>query len=247
VISPTFLLAPTLATAPFIYAFWTSNFLSGKLIVFLLLGASVLAWSLMLTKRQELKRAQEESERFVQAFRRENHPIALFLRRQAFPASPTYKIFESACLAVGVELEARGSQDELFHRGLDNVRMTPLQVGAVRNAAERQVADQILGLEERMGLLATAVSASPMLGLLGTVWGVMDSFVEMAQQGTVNLQAVAPGIAGALLTTVIGLLVAIPSAIGYNLLASRVRKMSVYMDNFADEFMAEVQRHFIRE
>lgn len=98
-----------------------------------------------------------------------------------------------------------------------------------------------------MGLLATAVSSSPMLGLLGTVWGVMDSFVAMAQQGSVNLSAVAPGIAGALLTTVIGLLVAIPSAIGYNLLASRVRTLSVLMDNFADEFMAEVQRHFIRE
>lgn len=236
---------PTLGTMW--YAFETSNLLSGKLIVVLLVGASIYAWSLMLTKRQELKRAQEESKRFIDAFRRENHPITIFLRRQAVPHSPVQKIYESACLAVGVELDARGGQDELFHRGLDHVRLTPLQVGAVRNAAERQVADQILVLESRMGLLATAVSSSPMLGLLGTVWGVMDSFVAMAQQGSVNLSAVAPGIAGALLTTVIGLLVAIPSAIGYNLLASRVRTLSVLMDNFADEFMAEVQRHFIRE
>ena len=98
-----------------------------------------------------------------------------------------------------------------------------------------------------MGYLATAVSMSPMLGLLGTVWGVMESFIAMAQKGMVNLQAIAPGIAGALLTTVIGLLVAIPSAIGYNMLASRVRTLSVQMDNFADEFMAEVQRQFVRE
>lgn len=236
---------PTLGTMW--YAFETSNLLSGKLIVVLLVAASIFAWSLMVTKRQELRRAQEESKRFIDAFRRENHPITIFLRRQAMPYSPVYKIYESACLAVGVELDARGGQDELFHRGLDHVRLTPLQVGAVRNAAERQVADQILVLESRMGLLATAVSSSPMLGLLGTVWGVMDSFVAMAQQGSVNLSAVAPGIAGALLTTVIGLLVAIPSAIGYNLLASRVRTLSVLMDNFADEFMAEVQRHFIRE
>jgi biopolymer transport protein TolQ len=241
------LLIPQPVLASMWYAFETSNFLSGKLIVVVLVGASVLAWSLMLTKRQELKRAYEESARFVQAFRRESHPITIYLRRQAFPASPVYRIYESACLAVGVELEARGGEDELFHKGLDHVRLTPLQVGAVRNAAERQVADQILVLESRMGLLATAVSASPMLGLLGTVWGVMDSFVAMAQQGSVNLSAVAPGIAGALLTTVIGLLVAIPSAIGYNLLASRVRTLSVQMDNFADEFMAELQRHFVRE
>lgn len=240
-----FLVAPTTATMG--YAFATSNFFSGKMIVVLLLGASVFAWSVMLTKRRELRQAQAESDRFVRAFREAGHPMALFLRRQTLPASPVAKIYESACLAVGTEIEARGTADELFHRGLDNVRMTPLQVGAVRNAAERQVADQVLALESRMGLLATAVSASPMLGLLGTVWGVMDSFVSMAQRGAVNLQAVAPGIAGALLTTVIGLLVAIPSAVGYNLLASRVRTISVRMDNFADEFMAEIQRHFIRE
>lgn len=240
-------LVPTPVLASMWYAFATSNFLSGKMIVLVLVAASIVAWSLMLTKRQELRRAEEESRRFMQAFRRENHPLTLFLRKQAFPASPVQAIYDSACQAVNIELDARGVADELFHRGLDHVRMTPLQVGAVRNAAERQVADQILGLESRMGLLATAVSASPMLGLLGTVWGVMDSFVSMAQQGSVNLSAVAPGIAGALLTTVIGLLVALPSAIGYNLLASRVRTLSVLMDNFADEFMAEVQRHFIRE
>ncbi len=239
---------PLLPLANWIYAFNTSSFFSGKLIVLVLVGASIFAWSVMLTKRAELVRASRESQRFLQAFRREGHPISLYMRRQEFPQSPLFKIYESACLAFGGELDSRGTEDELLHRGLhQNVRLTSLQVSAIRNAAERQVADQVLNLEERMGYLATAVSMSPMLGLLGTVWGVMESFIAMAQKGMVNLQAIAPGIAGALLTTVIGLLVAIPSAIGYNMLASRVRTLSVQMDNFADEFMAEVQRQFVRE
>ena len=241
------LLYPTLAVNSAWYAFDTSGFFSGKLIVLILLFASMWAWSVMVAKGQELRSAAAESKRFVRAFRDESHPIALYMRRQQFPASPVYKIYESACLAVGVELDARGAQDELFHKGLDNVRLTALQVGAIRNAAERAIADQVLTLEGRMGILATAVSASPMLGLLGTVAGVMNSFVAMAIKGSVNLQAVAPGVAGALLTTVVGLLVAIPSAVGYNLLASRIRQLSVQMDNFADEFMAEIQRHFIRD
>lgn len=75
----------------------------------------------------------------------------------------------------------------------------------------------------------------------------MNAFTGMATQGSANLSAVAPGIAAALLTTVVGLLVALPSAIGYNLLTSQIRNLTVQMDNFADALTADMQRHFIRE
>ena len=232
-----------------IYAFQTSNFLSGKLIVFILFGASILAWSVMVSKASELRKAYDASKQFLHAFRHEKHPLGLFIKRHNFSESPLFKVYESACTAVSIELDARGNNDaELFTRSMDpKMKLSPLQVSAVRNAAERQIADQILELENKMGFLATAVSSSPLLGLLGTVWGVLDAFSDMAVKGMANLSAVAPGIAGALLTTVIGLLVALPSAIGYNYLASRIRTLSVQMDNFADEFIAELQRLFIRE
>ena len=118
---------------------------------------------------------------------------------------------------------------------------------AVRNVAERTVADQALLLESSMGYLATAVSASPFLGLLGTVWGVMDAFGGMAVSGSATLSAVAPGISGALLTTVVGLLVALPSAIGYNYLTNEIRQMCVQMDNFAQDISAAIQRSFASE
>jgi biopolymer transport protein ExbB/TolQ len=69
----------------------------------------------------------------------------------------------------------------------------------------------------------------------------------MAEQGSANLSAVAPGIAGALLTTVVALIVALPSAIGYNMLTSQIRNLTVQMDNFADALVADMQRSFIRE
>ena len=98
-----------------------------------------------------------------------------------------------------------------------------------------------------MGTVANAVSTCPFLGLLGTVWGVMDAFGGMAVSGAATLSAVAPGISGALLTTIVGLLVAIPSAIGYNVLTNRIRKLHVQMDNFAQEFMSAVQRAYLSE
>ncbi|OQA25028.1 MAG: Biopolymer transport protein ExbB [Verrucomicrobia bacterium ADurb.Bin345] len=225
---------PLLPLADFITAYQTSNLVSGKLIVLILVVFSIVAWSVMITKSKELKAAQEASRRFQAAFRNETHPLALYLKRQAYPESPLFKIYEAGCIAIG------GAR-------LEGHRLNQLQVEVVRRATERSVADEALTLESRMGFLATAVSASPMLGLLGTVWGVLDSFAAMAVVGSANLSAVAPGISGALLTTVVGLLVAIPSAIGYNMLTSKIRQIAVQMDNFAQEFVADLQRTFVQQ
>ncbi|HMP77440.1 MAG TPA: MotA/TolQ/ExbB proton channel family protein [Kiritimatiellia bacterium] len=239
---------PLLPLADFLYAFRESNFLSGKLIIIILFSFSIVAWTVMVSKIMELKRAHLAARQFLDHYRREQHPLGLFLRKQRIAYSPPAKVYESACMTVGVEFEARGVDEDLFRRGGENrIQLTAMQVGTVRNAAERQCNDQVLVLESKMGFLSTAVSASPLMGLLGTVWGVLDSFSQMAVQGSANLSAVAPGIASALLTTVVGLLVAIPSSIGYNMLASKIRQLTVQMDNFADEFVTELQRHYVRE
>ncbi|MBU0678140.1 MAG: MotA/TolQ/ExbB proton channel family protein [Verrucomicrobia bacterium] len=239
----------SLPVADVMFAFAESN-LTGKVIVGILFVGSIYAWSVMVTKFTDLRRARIMSRRFLYAFRKESHPIALYLKRQKFHGSPLYAVYENCCLAVGGELEARGvDPEELFMGGVGAPvqKLNQYQLEAVRNASERTVADQALLLEGNMGILATAVSASPFLGLLGTVWGVMDAFGGMAVKGSATLSAVAPGIAGALLTTVVGLLVALPSAIGYNLLTNRIRELHVQMDNFAQEFVAEVQRAFLHE
>jgi hypothetical protein len=102
--------------------------------------------------------------------------------------------------------------DETFRARLEIAdKITPAQMHAVSAAMERAVGETALKLESQMILLATAVSGAPFLGLLGTVWGVMDTFTGVAEAGSANLTAMAPGVSGALITTVTALCVAIPA------------------------------------
>jgi biopolymer transport protein TolQ len=116
---------------------------------------------------------------------------------------------------------------------------------AVQAAMERAVGESALKLESQMIILSTAVSGGPFLGLLGTVWGVMDAFAGIALAGTANLAAMAPGVSGSLITTVVGLLVAIPAMFGYNFLVTSVRSMLVQADNFAAELSSEIEHRYV--
>ena len=98
-----------------------------------------------------------------------------------------------------------------------------------------------------MGVLATVGSTSPFIGLFGTVYGIMDSFLGIANSGTTNLAVVAPGIAEALLTTAIGLAAAIPAVIMYNYFARKVGAYNGRMNNFVGEFSTVLSRHLDRK
>jgi biopolymer transport protein TolQ len=226
------------------FVFSQSN-LAGKVIVVLLFGGSIWAWSLMVTKFKELSAARRESHRFLAAYRGESHPVALFRAgRQHNARSPLQTVYDQACSALGASLEASSEDsDDLFvGGGSPRITLSERHISSVKNSAERTVADQALLLENHMGLLATAASTAPFLGLLGTVWGVMESFGNMASSGPALLTDVAPGISGALLTTVVGLLVALPSSIGYNMLSDRIRRLTVLLDNFAQELVGDLER-----
>jgi len=223
--------------------------LPGKIIVLVLFISSIGAWTVMVTKFAQLRRAKLASAQFLKAFRNEAEPTGLYTKRRRAPATPLSALYEAGCAALGTELSAVGvNPDDLFMGSIaaaEHRRLSTTQIESIRNAIDRTMADEALNLENNMGLLATAVSACPFLGLLGTVWGVMDAFGGMATSGAATLSAVAPGISGALLTTLVGLLVALPSAIGYNLLTARIRRLAVQMDNFAQEFSTALQQTFV--
>ncbi len=238
----------TLSVANVVYAFRESTF-PGKMIVLLLLAGSIVAWSIMLTKAVELRNAKRASQAFLAAFRNERLPTGLFRRQRRFPDSPLQTIYEMTCKALVTEFQPSGCGaplEGLFPEELERAPavLKQAQLNALHDVAEGNLAEQALHLENNMGFLATAISASPFLGLLGTVWGVMDAFGGMAVRGVATLSAVAPGISAALLTTVIGLLVALPSTVGYNILTHRIRYLSVQMENFAQELTASLQRSF---
>ena len=223
----------------------------GQIIVFVLFLGSAGAWTIMLTKGWHLRQAVETTEKFLADFRSERNPTALFTKRADYQGTPLSTIYKAGCSALGGELQAHGiDPDDLLMGDMtspDHRRLSLNQLETLRTVVDRNVADEALMLEEQMGLLATAVSSAPFLGLLGTVWGVMEAFGGMAASGSVTLSAISPGISGALLTTVVGLLVALPSAIGYNLLTNQIRRISVQMDNFAQEFISETQKAYVIE
>jgi biopolymer transport protein TolQ len=117
----------------------------------------------------------------------------------------------------------------------------------VKRTLERTVAQQALKLESGLIMLAIAVSGAPFLGLLGTVWGVMSAFSYVAMKGKADLATMAPGVAAALITTVAGLLVAIPSMFGYNWLVHNLRVATVELDNFAQELVSHMETEYMQE
>ncbi len=229
--------------------FLDSNFM-GQTIVIVLLLSSVFAWTAMLVKTREFATVHAETRRFLLDFRSEKHPLALFLKQQRHPGSPAYRVYLRSCQAAARVL---GMDDldlgTLLSGKSESGRhvLTDSQLQLIREAAERELADQVLALERDMIWLATTTTIAPFMGLLGTVWGVMDAFNGMAVTGAPTLATVAPGISSALLTTVVGLLVAIPTVIGYNLLSVRLRNETVAMDNFVQELVGEFHHAYRRE
>jgi biopolymer transport protein ExbB/TolQ len=157
-----------------------------------------------------------------------------------------FAVYRAGCKELTFQLLGSAEVDETFRGRLDAApKISPAQMRVVSTAMERAVGETALRLESQMILLATAVSGAPFLGLLGTVWGVMDTFGDVAAAGSASLAAMAPGVSAALITTVTGLLVAIPAMFGYNYLVTTLRGMVVELDNFAAELASEFEHKYV--
>lgn len=208
---------------------------------------SITSWAVILSKHFLLSRVQRANLIFLRQFRESNHPLELFQQREHHEFSSTYHIYHASCRELSWYLLGEDEPGATFAARLQGAgRITPSQMSAVQTAMERSVAEAALRLEARMSVAATALSGAPFLGLLGTVWGLLDTFSTMTHVGeAATLAAMAPGITTALVTTVLGLLVAVPSMVGYNYLVNRIRGMVVRLDNFASELSAGFDRTFV--
>ncbi len=237
---PTFLAAGGL-----LFAFEHST-VAGKLVLAILCIGSVFSWSVMITKLRVIQFARKQTKRFLAVFRKDRQPLRLFENHARFPGAPLFNVYRAGCQEMTFHLLGSTEVDETFRARLDVAeKITPAQMRAVNSAMERAVGETALELESQMILLATAVSGSPFLGLLGTVWGVMDTFTDVAVAGSPNLATMAPGVSGALITTVTALCVAIPAMFGYNFLVTSIRGMIVEMDNFAAELASEFEHKYV--
>jgi biopolymer transport protein ExbB/TolQ len=237
-------LPPTLILtgSSLLYA-WEKSDGFGKTVVVILFMMSIYAWTIMTDKSITMRRVRKHSGKFLSMFRESASPVELALQADHF-IGPIPVVYRAAIEEVMDVLDVDPQLVETYCRRRSLPRaLNAHEVDKVRSTMEREVASQVLELEDKLGWLATIVSISPFLGLLGTVWGVMIAFVGMAQVGRPDISAIAPGVSGALLTTVAGLFVAIPSVMGYNHIANSVQKTRVEMDNFVEDFISLLKLH----
>jgi biopolymer transport protein ExbB/TolQ len=220
---------------------WEQATWEAKVIIFCLAVFSVIAWSVMVYKGLQMRRAKKLNHFFSAEFHSQKAVLDVFDRRVQADGCPFFMVYQAGSIELDTRLKnntAGGGRKKFVSlKGMEHVKRT----------LENTVAQESLKLESGLILLAIAVSGAPFLGLLGTVWGVMSTFSGIAQQGSATMAAMAPGVAAALVTTVAGLLVAIPSMFSYNWLVHNLRVLTVELDNFAQELISKMETEYLEE
>jgi biopolymer transport protein TolQ len=194
-----------------------------------LLGFSILSWAIAVSKYGMMKKADRNDKDFIRAVRRIGQLAEMNAVSEKYRPSPLVTVFE-----YGYEELAR--QVNSYGR---------LKNGsALERALMLGGSDETTRLQRHMGWLATTASATPFIGLFGTVWGVLDAFQGLGTAGGATLRAVAPGIADALIATAFGLFAAIPALIFFNYFSQRVREFRTRMDDFSLEFFNLAERSY---
>jgi biopolymer transport protein TolQ len=228
----------SLASAPLFLA--TTNIVEvfircdpvGQVITVVLLIFSVFAWSVMLGKNSELNKLRLRNYQFEQRLREERKLLDLPESLRNMRSIPYADLFADAsesywrAAAIGKE-----KGDDSLHARLEHAE----------NAIARALARQVLRYEESMVWLATMVTVAPFMGLLGTVWGVMEAFSAVSVMQSANIQTIAPGVSAALLTTIAGLVVAIPSVVGYNVLLNKTKTLTTEIENYASTLADRIE------
>ena len=225
--------ADTLAMAQEIdfsmWALFARATLTVKLVMIMLIVASFWAWSIIIQKSMMYTRARREAARFDRAFWSGEPLDGLFEEIGPEPAGRAQRVF-----AAGM-VEWRRS-----HR--NDGGLIAGATARIDRSMDVAIAKESEDLQRGLQVLATVGSTAPFIGLFGTVWGIMNAFIEIAEQQNTNLAVVAPGIAEALLATGLGLLAAIPAVIFYNKLSADSDRILAGYEAFADEFATILSR-----
>ena len=234
--------APVAAPNELIYV-WSASTLAGKSIIVFLGVLSMFVWSVMLQKVLQTRQARKLNKLFVNEFHQHEGVLVIHDRNIHIEGCPLFNVYDNGCKDLLGRLKSNGTEGELGSERYATVK----SMEHVKRTIESDVAKESLKLESGLILLAIAVSGAPFVGLLGTVWGVMSTFTNVAMLQTASLPVMAPGVAAALGTTVAGLLVAIPSMVGYNWLVHNLRVFTVELDNFAQELASCMETEFLKD
>jgi biopolymer transport protein TolQ len=198
-----------------------------KFVLGVLLLFSIVSWALIVEKWWQFRRVRRQTLAFVKIFREARRPSVVHAAARKYRDSPLAQLYGAAYAEIS------GVPDVIDHlvddgdEGLGTDRLD-----AVHRAMRRAAMLEVAQLERYLPFLATTASATPFIGLFGTVWGIMSAFHGIGTQGSASLAVVAPGISEALIATAAGLAAAIPAVIGYNYFVNRVRHWATEMDGF---------------
>jgi biopolymer transport protein TolQ len=208
-----------------------------KLVLLILMGFSVLSWILIVWKWRQFGRVRAQGDEFVEHMEKAQRLEDAYSAMLALPDSPYRRVFRQGVNFFSELRPGALRQGEGSHEGLS---LTQLEV--LRMVLEKEEADERDELAHGMTWLAVIASVSPLMGLLGTVIGVMDAFLGIASRGSADIASVAPGVAAALVTTVVGLSVAIPAVIAYNHFVAKLNLVSGELEGFTSEFIGTLAR-----
>jgi biopolymer transport protein TolQ len=211
----------------------------GKGIVFILMGFSIVSWAMILLKYQFLRRAEKESHAFLTAYRKTKNIDDLTKHAESKKYSPLATLF----------LEGLRETESIV-KSLPDGKVTEEERPLISQEVERSLKittqDEIVYMERYLAFLGTTGTVGPLLGLFGTVWGIMDAFYGIGLKGAGDIGALAPGLAAALINTISGLFVAIPAVIAYNYFADKIRDIAIRCDSFSMEFLSYLERNLLR-
>ena len=222
--------------------FLGSNLMGKGLVLAQLLGSVVMV-AVIIGKAKELKFLSVVTRRFLRDFMSTHGVLEYYMNRRPSQGSVgVVNIYAQTAdrllgtLAPDVRSLVAARQAD----GDSGAALTEREVKLVQSTCDNVLEEELIKVEHGMGVIATVVSLEPMLGLLGTVWGVLDAFAEMGTAGSANLATIAPSISAALVTTVVGLLIASPGVIAFSRMNATIRDLTAKMEGFADELNGRI-------
>lgn len=195
-----------------------------KFVLLLLLLFSVISWAIIIFKIFEYARTRKESRKFLGYFRKSKNFSEINNYASLVKNNTLARMFKLGYQEISLQMGPQYASSDLDSENIERSLVMASNT-------------EITRLERLNGFLATTAAVTPFIGLFGTVWGIMDSFIEIGRVGNANLATVAPGIAEALIATALGLFAAIPAVIFYNLLLNKLKVLISTMDDFILEFM----------
>ncbi len=222
--------------------------LFAKIILIILLFLSVVSWAITFNKTRLLRKVNSETQKFLSIFRKRGNIAEVYLACVRMRRTPLSKMLEAGYKELEELSKGKRNPHTEAHPSLELDLKSENQkekLDVIRMTLERSGAEEINRLEKTIVFLATTGNISPFFGLLGTVWGIMDAFASIGVRGSATLAVVAPGIAEALIATIVGLAVAIPAVMAYNFFNNKLKIISTQVDNFALEFLSAVKKEQI--